>query len=248
MKLPEKMNFSALDKEMRIFAGIYGLCSLFLLTLVILFLVNSAVAASLSRLNRELEELKQHGLPDAASLERLAEQKNGLQSRYSLVRERFRPDDPVTENLLLFKENLFSIQERLQTKAATLSSSLPDSLGFADYDQAVPEGEMIPVLARELALVDDLTRLLLNSGVRRITNIELPAKTADDLIKESRSGIDFRIYPVMISFNAGFKELQAFLTGLAEQEEVYVVRKFQVRKKDKGLAVEILIGYTEVMI
>ncbi|MCP4650239.1 MAG: type 4a pilus biogenesis protein PilO [PVC group bacterium] len=146
----------------------------------------------------------------------------------------------ISNTPLAFKEKLFDFQEKIKQKASAKDIGLPESLGFQEYDFAVPEQEQIIVLNKELIAAEEVVSLLLNSRVNAITQIKLSHEYHNGALKT---------IPMQLSLESDFSSLNHFLKELVETERIYIVEKISIqRKKDaeKYLLVNIELEHKEI--
>lgn len=161
--------------------------------------------------------------------------KRDLKDKYVWLKGIF-SDHPLADDYvrpLYFKERLFDFQEKMKEKAQSLNVTLPESLGFADYAQDVPDSLQLQVLMQELILAEDVINELLKMPISSIVDIKLehsskPAHKSD----RGKSVMSFDIFSIAVSFKANFKQIKKFLEGVSEKKKVYLVKILNIEKSD----------------
>ena len=157
-----------------------------------------------------------------------------LTNKYANLKNIFIPNDTGLEKPLtplLFKQKLFTVCDSIHDRAKRESIVVPESLGFSEYFLKVPEPALIPVLTRELSMMEGVVDALLNSKIDAITGITFTHKSMDI----TRSAVDgetivFPTVALSIVFEADYPRIQKFLTNIRRSPGVCIVRKLEMKR------------------
>ncbi|MDD5745658.1 MAG: Amuc_1100 family pilus-like protein [Candidatus Omnitrophica bacterium] len=198
-----------------------------------------------ARLERRAEVLEEtvkadariYGADPETALDRQSAVLMELNGRYAELRNLFRPDDnaaaqtPITP--LSFKQRLFSVSDAMQKRAKPGSVIIPELLGFSDYAFNVPEPELVPVLTRELAVVEEVVGMLLDSKVDAINSLTLKHKPMNLTRPVSDSEtISFPATSLNVVFETDYPRMQKFLSGLNRSRNMYIIRQLELKRKE----------------
>jgi len=196
------------------------------------------------RLQRQAAELetaikadtRAYGADPEAALVRQSVILNELSGRYADLKNKFMPGNSVSEeplSPLSFKQRLFTVCDALQKRAQQAAVPVPESLGFSDYALNVPEPALIPVLSRELAMVEEVVTLLLESKADAIDSLTLKHKaTIMTRPVSDTEKISLPATELNVVFEADYPRIQKFLMGLNRSPNIYIIRHLELKRKE----------------
>lgn len=135
---------------------------------------------------------------------------------------------------LSFKKLLFEVQERIVSQAKHKNVTLPQDLGFADYNLLLPKDSQVLVLMNELDIFEEVISLLIDSRVQVIKSIKLPHKFTSKNIERKDSAVSFRSLEIKIAVETEFKQMKDFLLDLAASERTYIIKQLNINKIDEA--------------
>ena len=155
-----------------------------------------------------------------------------------------RQEDPVA-----WKHDLDDEVHRLNTAAKNKSITIPANyyFGFSRYLNASPSDEQTAVLSKQMVAVEQITNILISSGVKGITSIRrtyeedphtsstpIPngaAQESDHLAGYAITapGGMYIAYPFEIEFATDTENLRNVLDGLIQSPYVFIVRSLSVK-------------------
>ena len=150
--------------------------------------------------------------------------------------------DPAREYLpegtqeagLYFIEQLHITTKRLNRQANTLKIKIPDSFGFSE--QLPEDAADVVLLLKELDIVDRITTLLMEKGVKEISLVK-PLSAL-----EQRDGatqeLFYRELPLQLSFSCNSSTLVNFLYQMKNFSPALFVKDIII-KRQEGLSLQV---------
>lgn len=229
-------------------------CLISIIFIITTFSLNAHLGQKIQSLEKKLKEnIELYGaIPDVA-VERLKLNKLKLEEKYIDFAEIFLANSmqdkliPITP--LSFKQKLFDVQDKIKDKAKNLKIVLPESLGFKEYEIDVPQQEKTPFLFKELLLAEEMVNLLLESQVFEIKNVEFPYRKDPQAYLKKIKEVTFKSYTMQLSVVTNDNHLKEFLSRLAKEENVYFVKKIDLKKINEqpdNLIVDVEITHLEI--
>lgn len=191
--------------------------------------------------------------PTKEMVDSLSKEKNILENIYREFSKTFSSipfeSSPDTDPLK-FKEDLIQAQNRIRGLALTSNFALPASLGFSKFDSDIPKTSEIPALKIELKIVEELIRLMLDSGVAKLDSIDIsaspenrnekktkeePASNQQKKGKDSNSAksddelkVTFNSFPVKLELRGSTESLVKFMYKLRISKFIFVVKDLRI--------------------
>ena len=122
-----------------------------------------------------------------------------------------------------FKEFLFSIQENLKRKAKRRKVIIPTSLGFPET--GLPSSEEIKTLSLQLAIVRDLTNLLIDSGVSVINSIKIGVPQKETTL--------YKLLPVEVEIKGTSVEIIRALKYLENPSSYFILESISLSESEE---------------
>lgn len=150
-----------------------------------------------------------------------------------------------------FKQQLQGVAEKLRADAKSLSVQLPEDFyfGFGRYRKTIPKKKDTPLLERQLVGIEQITSILLNTGITKIESISRSFDEDAELGHASggssrssgpsepeqvkgRSVVHssqlYVTYPFEFEFIGVTSSLQKFINELSKSPYLFTVRSFVV--------------------
>lgn len=162
-----------------------------LLYTAFLSVINLQKSFSLNReLNIKIKSLEHFTkgmpfIPSSEMVENLAKEKKSLEKMDNEFISAFSKPYlglKLEADPLKFKEDLFQTQNSIRQLALKAGFGLPDSLGFSKYETEIPTNIDVPVLKKQLIIVEELIKIMINSKVSSLKSIEIQ-KSVSKLIE-----------------------------------------------------------------
>ena len=128
---------------------------------------------------------------------------------------------------LYFIEKLHSTMKKFETEAGLKGIKLPENLGFGD---GLPRDSMVPVLLRQLEIIEFAVDILLKSEGADIYSLK-PLKSIE-YIEPVSKGLFYTELPVQISIKTSTKTLMDLLLQLKNASPVISVKELHVKSME----------------
>lgn len=147
------------------------------------FSAKSEIASKCESINKLTEK---SGMPlTKESLIFVTDEENKLKNIYS--RFKLALESPMNEEIaeeeldpLQFKERLIQIQKKLREDAAMYNLTLPESLGFAEYETELSKPSEIPDLIMRLRVLEEVIYTITLSGIDSLHEIHFVEEEAEE--------------------------------------------------------------------
>lgn len=205
-------------------------------------------------LDRKINEMKRFitltgAVPSKESFAKMDKDKSLLEEKFKSLVDFVDPDKARmtgknTEAGLYFIEKLHSTMKKFETEAGSKGIKLPENLGFGD---GLPKDSMVPVLLRQLEIIEFTVDMLLKSEGADIYSLK-PLKSIE-YIEPVSKGLFYTELPVQISIKTSAKTLMGLLLQLKNASPVISVKELHVKsiEPDSG-HVEIRLVLSSFMI
>ena len=176
------------------------------------------------------------GPPSKRIIEVLEEGNKRLEKEYELVKKRLTFEQsiqiPTSGNpVLFFQQKLLTVRGQMLKLSNKSGVEIPPSLGFSD---AMPDGEQVPALLRQLRVIQDILKLGINSKLISINSLAF-----EEISNESY----FEEVPIKLTVSGNLMSIIRFLYNVQNAPELYVVEKISITsKKVNMLSLELLIN------
>lgn len=134
----------------------------------------------------------------------------------------------ATQKGLFFKEKAYQAERRLREEAKAKGVILPVSLGF---DKGVPKDEETEKLLCELAVMNKVVEILIESGMEALVSLNL-----EPAVEQTEAAITYTTVPIKIKCRGRTLPLLNFVHNLTRVNLPLIIEKMDVRKtsqKDK---------------
>ncbi|MEM7144962.1 MAG: hypothetical protein AAF591_07480 [Verrucomicrobiota bacterium] len=137
-----------------------------------------------------------------------------------------------------FRTKLQETVDDFEEGAEAVGMALPEDfyMGMLRYRNEIPRAEAVPLLNYQLGSIDNLARILANSGASELDAIErgaLPIES-DGYDAEGGEQEPLEKYPVQIAFSGPHKALQGFFNRVSNDEEYfYIIRYVRIESSMK---------------
>ncbi|MFH1777699.1 MAG: hypothetical protein ABH952_09120 [Candidatus Omnitrophota bacterium] len=131
----------------------------------------------------------------------------------------------LSNNPMLFKQRLFDIRKKIISEAESYNFSVPDDLGFEKYRVLVPKQKDVPMLNKQLDIVSEVLKVMIESGLYRLDKIEFnePKTKENTLINITTIEL-----PFAVSFSCREQDLFKFLYQLNKTVNIYLLQTMVV--------------------
>ena len=127
-----------------------------------------------------------------------------------------------TQKGLFFKEKAYQTERGLREEAESKGVILPASLGF---DKGVPKDEETEKLLCELAVMNEVVEILIESGMESLVSLNL-----EPAVEKTETGIAYTIIPIKIKCRGRTLSLLNFVHNLTRVNLPLIIEKMDVRK------------------
>ncbi|NQT46347.1 MAG: hypothetical protein HQ593_02565 [Candidatus Omnitrophica bacterium] len=167
----------------------------------------------------------------AAMIAVLQKEKEGLSSAYdkivaSLRGKKLKVSKKAIDPLA-FKDLLYKKEAQLREVAEENGLGLPPSLGFNEYKKRIPQADRTSTLVGELSLLEEVIRLLIDSKINTLIDINFPDPKPFVSAVNPKS-ILFTDYKVRIEVEGETGSIFALMQSLSKSDQVLAVEEFQV--------------------
>ena len=227
----------------------YILIGIGVITLVILGILHFTLAGPIRKKEHIVErqytskssKLREYlsgseGPPSRRIIEVLEEGNKRLEKEYELVKKRLTFEQsiqiPTSGNpVLFFQQKLLTVRGQMLKLSNKSGVEIPPSLGFSD---AMPDGEQVPALLRQLKVIQDILKLGINSGLLSISNL---------IFGEISNKSYFEEVPIELTVNGNLMAITQFLYNVQNASELYIVEKISITSKEANmLSLKLLIN------
>jgi|GEM_PF-2000349 len=185
-------------------------------------------------LERKISEMKRFitltgTVPSKESFAKMDKQKASLEEKFSEMMDyvdpkKTRMSGKGTEAGLYFIEKLHSTIKKFEMESGTKGVKLPENLGFGD---GLPKDNMVPVLLRQLEIIEFVASSLLKNEYSDITALK-PLKPIEYIEPVSKE-LFYSELPVQVSVKTGTKALINLLLELKNASPVISVKELHVK-------------------
>ena len=206
----------------------------------------SQLATSLqdkSSLDRKIEETRR-AIEEAAKFSATKETLLFLNKKYKMLKTICEETEkilitpqarmPLPEELpaagVEFKKILSNTKRNISREAQNANLLIPSSIGFAEYNDRIPEKEELPDLMRKLRIAEELITLMRRAGVSALTDITFLTPVDKDF--PGRGAGCYREFPVKVSLRATQKSLAQFMDKVRVSDYLFVVNRTEITKSD----------------
>ena len=130
---------------------------------------------------------------------------------------------------LEFKEELFDQQIKITAKADRSGLKLPTNLGFEYLRNTIPQREDIPMLTKQLAIIQRLVQLMAESRISSLTKTAF-IQPADKRVEGSERPCFYRDFGLTLSVVGETENIVNFLHLLEIDDFIFVVNDFAVER------------------
>lgn len=167
----------------------------------------------------------------AAMIAVLQKEKEGLSSAYDKIVASLRGKKLKIERRaidpLAFKDLLYKKEAQLREIAEENGLGLPPSLGFNEYKKKIPQADHTSTLVTELSLLDEVIRILIDSKVNTLIDINFPDPKSFESVQNPKS-ILFTDYKVRVELEGEAGSIFALMQSLSKSDQILVVEEFRV--------------------
>jgi hypothetical protein len=132
-------------------------------------------AGEIREVTTKLDSLSKNA-PSEERIKYLQDKKEQLQKSFDRALEAFSRQQATfpkdVPDPIQFKEKLFKVEEGLRRDALVSRIYLPDDMGFGDYENEIPRPGDVPMLVKELDVLQEIYQLAKGSGVAGMSSIE----------------------------------------------------------------------------
>ncbi len=193
------------------------------------------ISAEIEQKAKELESFRKEkrGTTSLELIESLEAVKEDYQKKIVFLKEYLGVFDvplplEVTQKGLFFKEKAYQAERRLREEAEVKGVILPASLGF---DKDVPKDEETEKLLCELAVMNEVVEILIESGMEVLVSLNL-----EPAVEKTEVGIVYTTIPIKIKCRGRTLPLLDFVHNLTWANLPLIIEKMDVQKtsqKDK---------------
>ena len=141
-----------------------------------------------------------------------------------------------TQKGLFFKEKAYQTERELRERAKAKDVILPASLGF---DKGVPKDEETEKLLCELAVMNEVVEILIESGMESLVSLNL-----EPAVKKTETGIVYTTIPIKIKCRGRTLSLLNFVHNLTRVNLPLIIEKMDVRKTSHKNGDKLDINFT----
>lgn len=188
-------------------------------------------------LERKISEMKRFitltgTVPSKESFAKMDEDNISLEEKFFSLAEFIDPkkarlSEKDAEAGLYFIEKLHSTMKKFELEAGAKGAKLPENLGFGD---GLPKDNMVPVLLRQLEIIEFAVSVLLKSQNSNIYALK-PLKSIE-YIEPVSKGLFYTELPVQISIKTDTKALINLLLELKNSSPAISVKELHVKSID----------------
>lgn len=222
-------------KFLKIYALFIILICVFLISAIMLILSARERISINNKIKKAVATIKERSKSgEDPVLKRLADllsQKLTLQEKYKKLKHALdsRPQRALPEDIpdpLKFKEQLYQTQQRLKNLANNSQVTLPQDLGFSQFETKIPAAGQLPILIKQLDIVDEVIKFLIKTQIKNIVSVEL-AEPADRLVGKT-DGAVYKELPIKVTVECPTENLVKFLYELRSSEFIFIVKSLKI--------------------
>ena len=206
-------------------------------------ILQNQVDEAIIQLEKYIPEKEEDFLPTEEFTQAMETSLAQNEQNYNILKSFVDPDKeylpPGTQEAgLYFIEQLHITTKRLKRQANTLKIKIPDKLGLSE--EMPEDSQSVELLLKELDIVDRVTTLLMEQGVREISLVK--PLSAIEQRDQGTQKLFYRELPVQLSFLCNSTTLVKFLYQMKNFSPSLIVKDIIIKKKDAlSLQVEMLL-------
>ena len=185
-------------------------------------------------LERKISDMKRFitltgTVPSKESFAKMEKEKKSLEEKFSglvdfVDPKKARLSEKNAEAGLYFIEKLHSTMKKFESETTAKGVKLPENLGFGD---GLPKDNMVPVLLRQLEIIEFAVGILLKSGNSNVYALK-PLKSIETIEPVSKK-LFYTELPVQISIKTNTKAFMNLLLELKNASPVISVKELHVK-------------------
>jgi hypothetical protein len=143
---------------------------------------------------------------------------------------------------LEFKEELLSSQVKLKQLAGIQGCKMDESLGFSEYVSGeIPPGELVPLLSKQLIIINELIDIMLKYKVNEIISIA----RSNNVYTDKKN--TYKEMAFSFEVNCTIEELLGVLKDIINAQHILIVRDVDIQKTNENdISAKLLIGAVEI--
>lgn len=144
-----------------------------------------------------------------------------------------KPPKDSSEAGLYFTERLHALVKKVESLSSPKGIKVPENLGFSE---ALPKKEMVPILLRQLDIVELACDTLLSEGANQISSVK-PLKPIERM-DEKTNKLFLKEAPVQITLRCDTAVLVKFLLKLKDSSPVITVTEMHIKSDEESGLIE----------